>query len=231
MRRDKNGEDKCRFAGRHRRGDRSDRQRNGAKQKFPSSGSRPEADSGASTEEGRGNQAEEGRPGHASSGPLAEKGGEMGCRGGTEEMAGDGFMRGFVLDTSVILKWFSESGESDLDRALQLRQSMLERTVFFVVPDLLFYELANALRHNPNFSKKDVEQALHSVFEIGLEVKSVNEEVMREAISLAFKHDVTVYDAYFLALSIKEGKPFITADYRFMGRVKGFREIIKLSDI
>jgi len=40
-----------------------------------------------------------------------------------------------------------------------------------------------------------------------------------------------VYDAYFLALSIKEGKPFITADYRFMGRVKGFREIIKLSDI
>jgi len=81
-------------------------------------------------------------------------------------------MRRFVLDTSVILKWFSESGENDLARALQLRQSMLEGTVFFVVPDLLFYELANALRHNPNFSKKDVEQALHSVFEMGLEVKA-----------------------------------------------------------
>jgi hypothetical protein len=27
-----------------------------------------------------------------------------------------------------------------------------------------------------------------------------------------------------------KGKPFITADHRFMGRVKGFREIIKLSD-
>lgn len=140
-------------------------------------------------------------------------------------------MRGFVLDTSVILKWFSESGESDLDRALQLRQSMLEGTIFFVVPDLLFYELANALRHNPNFSKKDVEQAILSVFEMGLEVKSLNEEVMKEAISLAFKHDITVYDAYFLALSRKEGKPFITADYRFMGRLKGFREMIKLSDI
>ena len=140
-------------------------------------------------------------------------------------------MRGFVLDTSVILKWFSEFGESDLDRALHLRQSMLERTVFFVVPALLFYELANALRHNPNFSKKDVEQALHSVFEMGLEVKSLDEEVMKEAISLAFKHDVKVYDAYFLALSTKEGKSFVTADYRFMGRVKGFREIIRLSDI
>jgi predicted nucleic acid-binding protein len=146
-------------------------------------------------------------------------------------MAGDGFMRGFVLDTSVILKWFSESGESDLDRALQLRQSMVEGNVFFVVPDLLFYELTNALRHNPDFSKKDVEQALHSVFAMGVEVRSVNAEVMRAAISLAFKHDVTVYDAYFLALSIKEGKPFITADYRFMGRIKGFRNIIRLSEI
>jgi predicted nucleic acid-binding protein len=155
----------------------------------------------------------------------------MGCRGGTKEMAGDVFMRGFVLDTSIILKWFSESGESDVDQALQLRESMLEGSVFFIVPDLLFYELANALRHNPKFSTKDVEQAVRSVFEMGLEVKSVNEEVMREAISLAFKHDVTVYDAYFLALSKREGKPFITADYRFMGRVKGFREIIKLSDI
>jgi predicted nucleic acid-binding protein len=139
-------------------------------------------------------------------------------------------MRGFVLDTSVILKWFSQSGESDLVPALELRQSMLEGTVFFVVPDLLFYELANALRHNPNFSRKDVEQAVSSVLEVGLQVKSVSEEVMKEAISFAFKHDVTVYDAYFLALSKKEDKPFITADYRFMGRIKGFREIIKLSD-
>jgi len=75
----------------------------------------------------------------------------MGPRSGTEEMAGDGFVKGFVLDTSVILKWFSQSIESDLDPALQLRQSMLEGIVFFVVPDLLFYELANALRHNPIF--------------------------------------------------------------------------------
>jgi len=142
------------FCGRHRRGDRSDRQRNGEKQKFPSAGSRPEADPGASTEEGRGNQAEEGRPGHASSGPLAEKRGQMGRRGGTEEMAGDGFMRGFVLDTSVILKWFSESGESDLDRALQLRQSMLEGTAFFVVPDCCFMNSPMPCAITPTFQRR-----------------------------------------------------------------------------
>jgi len=146
-------------------------------------------------------------------------------------MAEDTFMRSFVLDTSVILKWFSEFEESDLDRALQLRQAMGEGTVFFIVPDLLFYELANTLRHNPNFSMKDVEQAVQSVFEMELEVKGVDQQVMADAISLAFTHHLTVYDAYFVALARKERKPFITADYRLMDRVKGFRGIIKLSDI
>jgi predicted nucleic acid-binding protein len=140
-------------------------------------------------------------------------------------------MRGFVLDTSVVLKWFSESGEGDLDQALKLRQSMRDGNVFFVVPDLMFYELANALRHNPNFSKEDVGQAIHSVLEMGFEVQGVEAGVVEEAISLSYKHKVTVYDSYFLALSKREGKPFITADYRFMGRVKDFREIIRLSDV
>ncbi len=140
-------------------------------------------------------------------------------------------MRTFVLDTSVILKWFSEYEESDLDQALQLRRSMVAGTVLFVVPGLLFYELANALRYNPNFSMKDVEQAVHSVFEMGLEVRRADEQVMGNAITLAFKHNLTVYDAYFLALSKKEGRPLITADYRLIRRVKGFHEIIRLSDI
>jgi predicted nucleic acid-binding protein len=62
-------------------------------------------------------------------------------------------------------------------------------------------------------------------------LKGVNEKVIADAISLAFKYNLTAYDAYFLALSRKEGKPFITADYRFIGRLKGFRGIIRLSDI
>ena len=129
-------------------------------------------------------------------------------------------MKGFVLDTSVILKWFSDFEEADLDQALLLRQAFLEGKVLFVVPDLLFYELANALRHNPNFSKGDVEEAVHSVYEMGLEAKGAEESVLGEAISLAFRYNLAVYDAYFLALSKNEGKPFITADYRFVERLE-----------
>lgn len=140
-------------------------------------------------------------------------------------------MRGFVLDTSVVLKWFSEFGESDLDRALQLREALLGRSVLFTVPELLFYELANALRFNPHFSSKEVEAAVNSVLDLGLDIRRISQNILSESIRLAFKYDSTVYDTYFLALSHEEGKPLITADYKFTEKLKGVKGIIKLSDI
>jgi len=140
-------------------------------------------------------------------------------------------MKGFVLDTSVVLKWFSEFGESDLPQAIQLRQALLGGSVLFTVPELLFYELSNALRYNPSLSSKDVQEALDSVIDMGLVVKGVDKRVMAEAISIAFKYGVTVYDAYFLALSRIERKPLIVADYKFVEKVKTSKEILRLSDL
>jgi predicted nucleic acid-binding protein len=140
-------------------------------------------------------------------------------------------MKGFVLDTSVVLKWFSEFGENDLPQAIQLRQALLEGSVLLTVPELLFYELSNALRYNPSLSSKDVQEALDSVIDMGLVVKGVDKRVMADAISIAFKYGVTVYDAYFLALSRIERKPLIIADYKFAEKVKASKEILRLSDL
>ncbi|MBS3920522.1 MAG: type II toxin-antitoxin system VapC family toxin [Deltaproteobacteria bacterium] len=146
-------------------------------------------------------------------------------------MEREAFMKECVLDTSVVLKWFSGFGENDLDQALRLRQNLLDRSILFVIPELLFYELANALRYNPNFSAKDVNEALDSVFDMGLEVRRADKKVMEDAITIGFKFNIPVYDAYFVALSRIEGKPLITADYKFVERMKGTKGIIKLSDI
>jgi predicted nucleic acid-binding protein len=140
-------------------------------------------------------------------------------------------MKGFVLDTSVVLKWFSEFGENDLPQAIQLRQALLEGSVLLTVPELLFYELSNALRYNPSLSSKDVQEALDSVIDMGLVVKGVDKRVMADAISIAFKYGVTVYDAYFLALSRIERKSLIIADYKFAEKVKASKEILRLSDL
>jgi predicted nucleic acid-binding protein len=139
-------------------------------------------------------------------------------------------MKGFVLDTSVVLKWFSEYGEDDLDRAFEIRECLFEGSVHFIVPELLFYELANALRYNPRFSTKDVSEAIDSVFDMELKVVRIDKRIMEDAIALAFKYHITVYDAYFLGLSRAEEKPLITADYKFFEKMKGYKGILKLSE-
>ena len=95
-------------------------------------------------------------------------------------------MKEFVLDTSVVLKWFSAFGESDLSKALRLRKEMLEGTVVFVVPELLFYEMANALRYNPKLSARDVNGALDSILDVGFEVRRVDKKTMQDAIKHRF---------------------------------------------
>jgi len=62
----------------------------------------------------------------------------------------------FVLDSSVIIKWFNQ--EQFTKDALSFREQLLNGETKIVVPDLLIYELSNALRYNPNFAENDVLQ-------------------------------------------------------------------------
>lgn len=139
-------------------------------------------------------------------------------------------MKRFVLDTSVVIKWFSEHGEDDLASALAIREGISEGTLEVAVPDLLFYELANALRFNPKFSADDVGQAVKSVHDMGFGIRPVEPAVLELSIDMALKFNLTVYDAYFLSLAQSEEQPLITADYKMAGRMKGAKYLMRLSE-
>ncbi len=55
-------------------------------------------------------------------------------------------MINYVLDTSVVIKWFSQKDEDDLKKALKIRETYVDKICSIIVPELLFYEMANALR-------------------------------------------------------------------------------------
>ena len=74
-------------------------------------------------------------------------------------------------------------------------------------------------------------EALDSILDVEFEVRRVDKKTMLDAINIAYKYNITIYDAYFIALSRVEGKPLITADYKLTERVNGLRGIIKLLDI
>ncbi len=73
----------------------------------------------------------------------------------------------YVLDASVLIKWFSDEEYTDI--ALKLRDEFFHGNIKLVVPDLLLYEVSNALRYNPNFDENDVVEAVDSLHDMGIQ--------------------------------------------------------------
>lgn len=134
----------------------------------------------------------------------------------------------FILDSSVIIKWFSE--EEDTEKALDFREKHIAGEIELIDPDLLLYEVANALRYNKSINETDVKAAVDSLISLGIEIVVPTKEVTDEAISLAFQYNLTVYDAYFIALAKVLAFTFITADERLCRKVKGLPLVHLLKD-
>lgn len=132
-----------------------------------------------------------------------------------------------VLDASVVLKWFVD--EADSVRALQLREEFYKGTREIVVPDLLLFEVANALRYNPGFTAEEIKRAIRTLFDMGLEVVAPTYSLVAEAIELAKSLDVTCYDAVYLALAEQLGFEFVTADERFCKQVRAMKPQLLVS--
>ena len=119
----------------------------------------------------------------------------------------------YVLDASVLIKWFSDEKFTDI--ALKLRDDFFQGNTELVVPDLLLYEVSNALRYNPSFDENDVVEAVDSLHDMGIDTIIPTGDVIRSAINLAFTHDVTIYDAFYAALADEIDFTLITADAKF----------------
>jgi len=132
-----------------------------------------------------------------------------------------------VIDTSVAVKWFSQ--EKDTGSALLVRDAMFTKKVQAQAPDLLLYELANALRYRPGYVYKDVKLAVQSVHDMGIQFVAPSGTLIEHAVKLAFQYDITVYDGCFLALGLITNAPLLSADKRLINRAKGFSRLIYLS--
>lgn len=125
-----------------------------------------------------------------------------------------------VLDTSVVIKWFRQ-GEILAEEALALRSAYLEGQAVVTLPSLLAYELANVLRYKTDLSTAQVEDAVQSLLDMGVEWVAPSVRLMRRAVAIAREFDVTVYDATFACLAEAVDATLITADERLARRLAG----------
>lgn len=120
-----------------------------------------------------------------------------------------------VIDTSIVVKWFVEEGDSAAALALPVHYRLL-------APELLIPEFANVLATKQRLGDLDEERVRISA--LALSQSAIDLRVMTplmpEALRLAAALHHPAYDCFYLALALSEGCPLVTADKRFIKAVE-----------
>jgi len=131
-----------------------------------------------------------------------------------------------VPDASVVVKWYCH--EKDTDKALELRELYRMHRINIIVPDLLFYEVINAIRYSPDIDPGSKQRIARNLLSIGFETIIPSEEQYLSALDLALKKSLTIYDSIYSIIAEDMSGLYVTADEDFWKKTKS-KDIILLS--
>lgn len=116
----------------------------------------------------------------------------------------------FVVDASVVIKWFVPEIHSEAACRL------LAATHQYLSPDLLFPEVGNAIWKKVRRGELTAEEGQRLAVDISsIAVETVSTRgLMIDAHALAITTGLTVYDAMYLALAVRLKTELVTADDR-----------------
>ncbi len=128
-----------------------------------------------------------------------------------------------VIDASIAVKWFNPEDLSP--KALKLRTLYVENEIDLVAPTLFNYEVINALRWNSEFSEHDVLAGLQSLTDILIRTEDVP---FYETIKIAYRSNLTIYDASYVALAKRFDTILITADHTLVRNARQEECVVSL---
>ena len=121
----------------------------------------------------------------------------------------------FVVDASLVIKWFVPEVDSELARR------WLTAPHDYLAPDLLFPETGNTVwkkARRGELSATDAQQLVHDLSLIAVEAIAMR-GLLSDAHAMALHTGITVYDATYLTLAVRLETQLITGDDRFARRL------------
>ena len=124
----------------------------------------------------------------------------------------------YVVDASVAIKWFADEEKSEIARSL-LWSAELE-TIRIFAPDILLYEIGNALGKGKHFGSQDIIDALDVLLDSLVQVRNLDRLLIVQSASFMEKYSLTFYDASYAALAHTLGIPLISENPKDHGKIK-----------
>lgn len=116
----------------------------------------------------------------------------------------------YVIDTSIIVKWYLPEPDSNV--AARLLSKLLLGQINIHVPTLAQLELANALFYSKLLNSDQIMDTMKMYLGLKLENIPLNHHLLEQTINNMVAFKLAAYDACFLALAQLLDIPLITAD-------------------
>ena len=138
-------------------------------------------------------------------------------------------MKKYIVDASIILKWVLEKEkEPDHDKATGLLHVWLRGAVGIAAPSLWTYEVANILgRVLPD----EASQKMKLLFDLQIDVVDCSEQMLHQCFAWMKEHQVTFYDAAYLAAAYATDAVLLTSDEKFRKKMKNDDRICLLKNL
>ena len=125
-------------------------------------------------------------------------------------------MTSVLVDTSVLIKWFHATGESELGAARALRDAHVSNQMDAHILDLALYEVGNVLIRSLGWPPDEVADQLDDILAIFGRPLLSSSEWLRAAAEVAAAHRLTFYDAAWVAAARGLGIPLVSADRQLL---------------
>jgi predicted nucleic acid-binding protein len=125
----------------------------------------------------------------------------------------------FVLDASIAVKWAVPSAREPLtNESVALLKRYSNDEIDFIVPDVFWAEVANALWRGVKRQRWDRQQAETAVADIrDRDFQTVSSQLlMTSALDIALAYDRNIYDCLYAALASDSRCDLVTADERLV---------------
>jgi predicted nucleic acid-binding protein len=138
----------------------------------------------------------------------------------------------YVVDASVVAKWILQ-GEPYQESATKLKNDFASGTVLLSAPAFITQEVGNALWRGlrlGRITEEDAQAALEALNDMSIKLHESDWTQVSQALSIACKLDLVVYDAMYLFFSDKMKASLITADDKLYEKSRRHFEVIHIRD-
>ena len=126
-------------------------------------------------------------------------------------------MKQIVIDANVVVKWFIE--EKNSTKARILRDKFIGKEIKLSTPSLLYFEVMNALKYSKLFNQAELNDAGESLENYGFNIITIKKKIREQMVKIAVEHDLSIYDASYLGLSMAMETILCTADEKIIKKL------------